>query len=681
MWRGRKGHVLRALLASLLTAALCLAWGLRTASAGLSTRDVAYLSSSLLTTVNAATDEGYSTDAIKLSARLYPGAFVDGPGGQTLLNSDVFTSVTAQDASGNILGDSSTSNTGASSSASSTTSAAIGLERITSTSLLSKVAAATYTINPKAVYSDGTALSCDDYLLAWVAAKNSALFHSHTPLVAAITSMSCGNADSDGITRTFTIHFPAGTPYIYLFAAGTVMPSHVVANAAGISDLHSVLTTLAENGGEVPSTTASTGRNAQASADAANETLRHAQALATAWQNSFTLDPASAASIVTSGPYVIASMTTSDPLTSGSSVTLSRNARWWGDAAVLDTITVFPRTASVSDLGRAGALKIADIDQAVPMSFDNDDTTTVSSGTSGSSNSANSSNGGAPDSSTGTDGSATSSSNPAGGGATGTDATSTDTNTADGTDTTNPTSTSDSTSNTGGVNLADLLQPSVGPTINGRGQNYAVVTTVSRRINSLVPASTGIMADTAARSAISHCVDRTAVADASGSVAGMSVPGYGLRLTPPTSAAASAVSDVANEYTTRSQQHLDGTVRLGYDSSNARYAAMAQKIIDSCAEMGVTVVDQSTPGMDLGHLGTDVDLFLQAVDPYTEFTFVSGSLDDRRAAEKALWDTMPTIPLAAEPRSLVISTVITNVAASTSAAGVGWNLDRWKLTS
>lgn len=86
----------------------------------------AYVSGSTLTTVNGASSQGQASDAARLSVRLYSGAFIDGPNGQAFVNNDLFTSIQATDEN----------------------------------------RSAEYVINPRAQYSDGKPVTCDDFYLA-----------------------------------------------------------------------------------------------------------------------------------------------------------------------------------------------------------------------------------------------------------------------------------------------------------------------------------------------------------------------------------------------------------------------------------------------------------------------------------------------------------------------------------
>ena len=93
-------------------------------------------------TTNAGSAVGVATDAAKLSARLYPGAFLAGPEGQMLPNRDL-VEVTPSEKHQEVVD---------------------------------------YKINPKAKYSDGHKVVCDDFQLTKLASERADLFASDLPI-------------------------------------------------------------------------------------------------------------------------------------------------------------------------------------------------------------------------------------------------------------------------------------------------------------------------------------------------------------------------------------------------------------------------------------------------------------------------------------------------------------------
>ncbi|WP_237559602.1 ABC transporter substrate-binding protein [Corynebacterium neomassiliense] len=156
--------------------------------------DFTYVLDSTPVTTNAASSTGVVTDAAKLSARLYPGAFIPGPGNRLLPNTDL---VTATPEDGN-------------------------------------PDAVDYVIADTATYSDGAPVVCDDFLLSWVAAHRTDLFASDPGLMTRVRDISCVAGE-----KKFRVDFDAGAGQRYreLFGPGEVLPSHTVASAAGVPDV------------------------------------------------------------------------------------------------------------------------------------------------------------------------------------------------------------------------------------------------------------------------------------------------------------------------------------------------------------------------------------------------------------------------------------------------------------
>ncbi|MDN8623525.1 ABC transporter substrate-binding protein [Corynebacterium sp. 23_3061] len=567
----------------------------------------AYVSGSTLTTVNGASAQGQASDAARLSVRLYPGAFIDGPNGQAFVNNDLFTSVQAPDENRSVE----------------------------------------YVINPRAQYSDGKPVTCDDFYLAWFAQHKKEYFDSDNPLLEQVESVTCRHNE-----KKFRIEFARGygSRYQNLFPAGSVMPSHIIASHAGVEDLTDAL----------------------GSAD-----YQMVKKLGDLWRKNFLLKEENLKNIVSTGPYSVKSVTDNDPITHTRSVTLHKNPHWWGDPAKIDDIVVYPRSASLSDLAHHKSLKVVDSDRALPSEF------RLSQGE-GSSESSEPLPSKPESSEAGF--SQTSSSSETSSSATPTSPTS------------NAPSESQSSSEAGKPATNDnegfpaFSVPHGGGSsasasrLTVESEKYGVMTMLSRRIDSLIPADHGVMASKRIRRALSQCVDRVAVAEASSAHSSMKAPAYGLRLTPPTSSSFDAVSDIAlqhgNHDTAAARKAAKGsTVRLSYDRTNDRYVAMADAIRESCHDSGITVDDVSTDHADSTALTDRADVVLQAVDPTTYFstsTFVGGTIDERRQAEEELWDSMSTIPLSAEPRAVVVHNAVSNLVPSTSNVGVGWNMDRWK---
>jgi peptide/nickel transport system substrate-binding protein len=146
-----------------------------------------------LVTVNAASARGVATDAAKLSARLYPGAFILGPDNRLLPNHDLVTATPVEGQPDQI----------------------------------------DYAISDQANYSDGSPVICDDFLLSWVAVSTPAVFASSGGLAERVDNVDCSPGQ-----KNFRVSFAPGMGgrYRELFPAGEVLPAHAVAAKAKMSD-------------------------------------------------------------------------------------------------------------------------------------------------------------------------------------------------------------------------------------------------------------------------------------------------------------------------------------------------------------------------------------------------------------------------------------------------------------
>lgn len=238
-----------------------------------------------LATTNAGTGLGVATDAEKLSARLYPGAFLAGPDRQLLPNADLVTAVPDPK-------DQTTVN---------------------------------YTINEKATYSDDKPVVCDDFLLTQAASTRPDLFGSDMPLFGQVNWIDCAAG-----AKSFVVHFNKdfGARYRELFTAGTVLPSHTVAQKAEVEDVVAAI-------------------------DGADETSL--QQLGQAWQDTFNVAKTDPATVPTHGPYKVNSRGEQGELE------LVDNPRYVGGKPAESPIFVWPNTADVKALADAKQVRVADI--------------------------------------------------------------------------------------------------------------------------------------------------------------------------------------------------------------------------------------------------------------------------------------------------------------------------------
>ncbi|AWB82957.1 peptide ABC transporter [Corynebacterium yudongzhengii] len=144
-----------------------------------------------LLTSNAASLEGVSTNAEALSARLYPAAFVSGPSGQSIPNSDLLLARSVHGPSFSVE----------------------------------------YQINEDATFSDGDPVDCVDFQLAHTAGTTPELFDAHLPLMKQVEQFQCAEG-----SKRFRIVFREGDGgrWRELFDAGSVLPAHTIAREAGL---------------------------------------------------------------------------------------------------------------------------------------------------------------------------------------------------------------------------------------------------------------------------------------------------------------------------------------------------------------------------------------------------------------------------------------------------------------
>lgn len=144
-----------------------------------------------LVTTNAATKIGDSLKMQRLSGRLFPGAFIPGPSGQRIPNTDLVNTQVLPAPQRQVI----------------------------------------YTLSDKAVFSDGEPVTCDDYALAFAAGSNPDVFSSHMPQMQQVERVDCTPG-----SKQFTVVFQQGKGgrWRELFGAGTVLPAHAVAKRLGM---------------------------------------------------------------------------------------------------------------------------------------------------------------------------------------------------------------------------------------------------------------------------------------------------------------------------------------------------------------------------------------------------------------------------------------------------------------
>ena len=188
-----------------------------------------------------------------------------------------------------------------------------------------------YEISASAVYSDGKPITCDDMVLAW--ASQSGRFPGFDAANRAgysdIASIDCAPGQ-----KKARVSFAADRAFVdfgQLFAATSMMPSHVIADALGLGD-GGVTTALLNNDG--PSV----------------------ERIAQVWNNTWNLTPdLDLKKFPSSGPYKLESVT------KDGAVVLVANDKWWGAKPVTNKITVWPAGADIQDRVNEGAYDVVDI--------------------------------------------------------------------------------------------------------------------------------------------------------------------------------------------------------------------------------------------------------------------------------------------------------------------------------
>jgi peptide/nickel transport system substrate-binding protein len=453
-----------------------------------------------------------------------------------------------------------------------------------------------YEINANAVYSDGKPITCDDMVLAWAsqAGRLPGFDAANRAGYSDIASVDCTPGQKKA--RVTFAQDRGFVDFGQLFAATSMMPSHVISDELGLGD-GGVTSALINNDGPA------------------------VERIAQVWNNTWNLSPDDfdAKRFPSSGPYKI------DSVNKDGSVVLVANDKWWGAKPVTNKITVWPRGADIQDKVNQGAYDVVDV-------------ATGSSGT---------------------------------------------------------------------LNLPD---------------DYVRTDSPSAGIEQLIFAPRGPMAGPAARRALASCTPRDVIAK------NAAVPIANARLNPASEDAYGAAegADEAGQFvvakpdaarTAINNQPL--TVRIGYQSPNARLAATVGAIAKACAPAGITVQDAASDTIDpLSLRDNKIDVLIastggaagsgstgsSAMDAYDLHTANGNNLsgysneridgiiasmavtsDSKELARlldeggSILWADMPTLPLYRQQRTLLTSKKMYAVSSNPTRWGAGWNMDRWEL--
>ncbi len=185
-----------------------------------------------------------------------------------------------------------------------------------------------YQIADNAVYSDGKPVTCDDLVLAWAA--QSGRFPGFDAATQAgyldIANIECTPGQKKA--RVSFIPDRGVVDYTQLFAATTMMPSHVVADQLNIDVTGALLANKAPQ----------------------------VEQIARLWNTTWDLKPGTDLKrFPSSGPYKI------DSILDGGAVVLVANDRWWGARAITKRITVWPQGADIQDRVNNRSVDVVDV--------------------------------------------------------------------------------------------------------------------------------------------------------------------------------------------------------------------------------------------------------------------------------------------------------------------------------
>jgi peptide/nickel transport system substrate-binding protein len=185
-----------------------------------------------------------------------------------------------------------------------------------------------YEISANAVYSDGKPVTCDDVVLAWAA--QSGRFPNFDAASRAgysdIASVDCAPGQKNA-----RVSFAQDRGFVdlgQLFAATSMMPSHVIADELGVD----VTTALQTND------------------------VVTVERIAQAWNNTWNLTPnLDLRRFPSSGPYKL------DSVRDDGAVVVVANDKWWGAKPITQKITVWPKGIDIQDRVNQGAFDVVDV--------------------------------------------------------------------------------------------------------------------------------------------------------------------------------------------------------------------------------------------------------------------------------------------------------------------------------
>ncbi|MCJ0892705.1 ABC transporter substrate-binding protein [Rhodococcus sp. ARC_M5] len=282
----------------------------------------------------------------------------------------------------------------------------------------------------------------------------------------------------------------------------------------------------------------------------------------------------------------------------------------------------------------------------------------------------------------------------------------------------------------------DVVDHGAGAVDLGAAEGFTTTEEPSRGVEQLTFATQGVLAEASARRAVAACIPRSDLFDTLGhpgfdaASAGLGSGVVDSRLVQPDTLEYPSVATAVGDRYQRSDldqasRELDAagesalTVRVGYRGPDARRAQVVSRMAADCAAAGITVQDVSSPDFTpsalragavdavLGSSGSLPGPSGSAAAVTARYSLRTGiglnvggysngridSIVDQLAVtddpervlalategENILWNDMPSLPLYNEPRTTVVSDGMQDVVPNPTAAGAGWNMDRWVL--
>lgn len=235
---------------------------------------------------------------------------------------------------------------------------------------------------------------------------------------------------------------------------------------------------------------------------------------------------------------------------------------------------------------------------------------------------------------------------------------------------------------------------SAGEDSAGAGNDeFETTTKVGLQTDTLTLSQAGIFAEPSARKAFAACVDQAAMAHKSSEISGVDVPPAYVRTVSVQDPVAQTLGSVAKDHEGTDMAaagQLNGTtIKVGYVGPDKRYQAMVEALRASCEPAGITIEDAADEQLSQFYLNPNpetgeptIDAFLGPVDPLTEYSAADSSIKNSvqlKEQEEQLWDSVPSIPVAAQPRVFIVHRDVEGVLPYTGISGIGWNMDRWHV--